>query len=341
MILRLWRGVVRAGAEAVLLDRLREIAPRMQAAKAPLEFTYGFRHEAGTTIFLAASTWPDYASVMSATDGDVTNAATGAALADVIESETAETFERLPPVAGRLDMAEGRVLGVVTGTVLPQHESIVQSMIDRSSQAALGAGALAAHLGRRLDDKITSVAIVVVWPKRDTMTRFVRSRTIPAIDPAFAAHLSGWRFETYDELVPDRLLVPTEGPAVLIVDADGRYVDTTPGIESVLGIPGELLHGRSLLDLGANEAAKADLRRRFLETGVSHGTIELLRPDGNLVRVRYRSIANVPAMGLRASVLSRPADQDDPRPTAVVVAEALGLPLDPPTFRVAPAKSSA
>jgi PAS domain-containing protein len=340
VILRLWRGVVRIGAEAALLDRLRAIAPRMQAAETPLEFTYGFRHEAGATIFLAASTWPDYASVVSATEGEVAGAVTGPALADLIESETAETFERLPPVSGRLDMAEGRVLGVVTGTVKPQHESIVQSMIDRSSQAALGAGALAAHLGRRLDDRITSVAIVVVWPKRDTMTRFVRSRAIPAIDPAFAAHLSGWRFETYDELVPDRLLVPTEGPAVLVVDAEGRYVDTTPGVESVLGIPGELLHGRSLLDLGADEAAKADLRQRFLETGVSHGTIDLLRPDGNLVRVRYRSIADVPAKGLRSSVLSRPSDHDDPRPTAVVVAEALGLAADPPIFRVAPAQST-
>jgi PAS domain-containing protein len=340
VILRLWRGVVRVGADAALLERLRAIVPKLQAAAVPLEFTYGFRHEAGATIFLAASTWPDYESVESATGGDVASAVTGV-LDDLLESQTAETFERLPPVSGRLDAAEGRVLGVVTGTVKPQHESIVQSMIDRSSQAALDSGALAAHLGRRLDDRNTSVAILVVWPKRDTMTRFVRSRAMPAIDPAFAAHLSSWRFETYDELVPDRLLVPTEGPAVLVVDAEGRYVDTTPGVESVLGIPGELLHGRSILDLAADETARADLRRRFLETGVSHGTIELLRPDGNVVRVRYRSIANVPAMGLRASVLSRPTDQDDPRPTAVVVAEALGLPVDPPTFRAAPAESPA
>lgn len=312
----------------------------MQAASVPLEFTYGFRHEAGSTIFLTASTWPEYASVESTIGAHAANPITSVEVADLIESETAEMFERLPPISSRLDMAEGRVLGVVTGTVRPQHEAVVQSMIDRSSQAALAAGALAAHLGRRLDDRITAVAIVVVWPKRDTMTRFVRSRAIPAIDPAFAAHLSSWRFETFDELVPDRLLVPDEGPAVLVVDAEGRYVDTTPGIEGVLGMPGELLHGRSLLDLAPDEAAAVDLRRRFLETGVSHGTIELLRPDGSLVRVRYRSIADVPAIGLRAAVLSRPTDHDDPRPTAVVVAEALGLAAEPPTFRVEPTPST-
>lgn len=313
----------------------------MQASESPLEFTYGFRHEAGTTIVVAVSTWPDVDSVLSATGGDIQHPLRSLDLDDLLESQAAETFERLPPAPLQLDAGHGRVIGIVTGTVLPQHESTVQSMIDRSSQAALYAGALAAHLGRRFDEGVTSVAIVVVWPKRDTMTRFVRSRAIPAIDPAFSAHLSSWHFETYNELVPERLLVPADGPAVLIVDSEGRYVDTTPGIEGVLGIPGELLYGRSLLDLAADGAARADLRRRFLETGVSHGTIDLLRPDGNLVRVRYRSIADVPGMGLRASVLTRPDEAEDPRPTAVVVLEALGVPTEPPTLVIAPAQSSA
>lgn len=325
MILRLWHAAVRAGAEADLLERLRAIAPRLQAADVPLEFTYGFRHVAGTTIFLAVSTWPDYASIESATGGDLDHTIASLGLDDVVGSPTAETYERLPPLSTRLEQADGRVLGVVTGRVLPQHESIVQSMIDRSADAALRAGALAAHLGRRFVDGVTTVAIVVTWPKRDTMTRFVRSRATPAIDPAFAVHLSEWRFETYNELQPERLLVPTEGPAVLVFDVDGQYVDVTPGTESVIGVPGELLYGQSVLDLAPDETGRADLRRRFLETGVSHGTIELRRPDGAIAAVRYRSVAEVPAPGLRSAVLAGPDEPDDARPTAAIVEEALGL----------------
>lgn len=341
MILRLWHAPICPGAEAELLERLRALVPRMQAADAPLEFTYGFRHADGATVFLAVSTWPDFASITAATGGDVDRTIGGIDLDDLLASPTAETYERLPPLSSRLDLADGRVLGVVTGAVLPQHESIVQSMIDRSADAALQAGALAAHLGRRFVDGITSVAIVVIWPRRDTMTRFARARAKPAIDPAFAVHLSSWRFETYNELPPERLLVPTEGPAVVVFDSDGRYIDATPGIESVIGVPGELLFGQSILDLAAGEPARADLRRRFLETGVSHGTIDLRRPDGDMVRVRYRSVADVPGAGLRSAVLARPDDADDARPTAAIVEEALGLLPDVAALRTPAAPSMA
>ena len=54
-----------------------------------------------------------------------------------------------------------------------------------------------------------------MWPQREAMSRFVRSRSVLAIDPAFAAHLSEWRFETYNALAPDRLLVPPVGPTVV------------------------------------------------------------------------------------------------------------------------------
>ena len=324
VILRIWRATVRPGAEADLLDRLRALMPRLEEAGAPLELTCGFRHVDATTTFLAISTWPDYAVIEAFTGSGPAEKTLGLGLDEVLEHPRAETYERLPPSSERLDVAEGRVLGVVTGTVLPQHESIVQSMIDRSAGAALQAGALAAHLGRRFDDGVTSVAIVVIWPKRDAMTRFVRSRAKPAIDPAFAEHLSSWRFETYFQLSPERLLVPTEGPAVLVIDGEGHYVDATAGIESVIGVPGELLYGHTVLDLAGDDRARSDLRRRLLETSVSHGTMDLLRPDGATVTVRYRSVAGVPGPGLRSAVFTRPGEPDDNRPTAAIVEEALG-----------------
>jgi len=325
MILRLWRAPILLGQEAPFVDRLRHLAPQLEAAGEPFDFTYGFRYEAGRTTFLALSAWSDFAAIAAATDGDINRTIDPVGLGAMSESIAPETFERLPPLSDRLADAEGRVLGVVTATILPGREAVAQSMIDRGAAAALGAGALAAHVGRRLEDQLVSVAIVVVWPKRDDMTRFVRSRDIPALDPAFTAHLSTWRFETYNVVAPERLVVPVEGPAVLVVDMEGRYVEATPGVEAVLGVPGELLNGRSILELAQDEVDRADLRRRLLETGVSHGIIDIARPDGRRARVRYRSVADVPAPGLRASVLTAPSDPDDPRPTSEIVIEALGL----------------
>jgi PAS domain-containing protein len=201
-------------------------------------------------------------------------------------------------------------------------------MIDRSAAAALSAGALASHLGRRLSGAAMEILVVVVWPRRETMTRFVRSRDVPAIDPAFAAHLSEWRFETYNALAPDRLLVPPDGPAVLVVDGDGRYVDATPGIENVLGVPAEMLYGRSIRDLGVDPMAHPEELRRYEADGTATGLIDLLRPDGATVRVRYRSTADVPAPGLHATVIERPDEPPDLRPVGLIAAEALGPPID-------------
>jgi PAS domain-containing protein len=181
------------------------------------------------------------------------------------------------------------------------------------------------------------VLVVVVWPQRETMARFVRSRDVPAIDPAFAAHLSEWRFETYNALSPDRLLVPPEGPALLVVDGEGRCVDATPGIENVLGIPAEMLFGRSIQDLGIDPAAHPEELRRYEADGTASGLIDLRRPDGATVRVRYRSAANVPGPGLHASVMARPHERLDPRPVSEIAAEAFRSPIDGNGLAVAPA----
>jgi PAS domain-containing protein len=328
MIVRLWRARLRPGAEAELLERVRGVIPRLQGPDGPLDFTYGSRHEDGATHFLTVSVWPDFTALVEATAGDISRPVYGLELDDLCESSAAETYERLPPPPEKLDLADGRVLGLVWGRVKPNHEGVAQSMIDRSAAAALEAGALQAHLGRRLSTSAMEVLVVVVWPRRETMARFVRSRDVPAIDPAFAAHLSEWRFETHNALSPERLLVPPDGPAVLVVDGEGRYVDATPGIENVLGIPGEMLYGRSIQDLGIEPTAHPEELRRYEADGTASGLIDLLRPDGATVRVRYRSAADVPGPGLHASVLERPDEPPDPRPVGVIAAEALGIPID-------------
>lgn len=321
MILRLWRARLRDGMEGLLLARLRDIV-RTRALPRPTDVTFGFRQDGGRTTFLALSIWPNHDSILDATAGDLSRANRHALLDDLVEDQQPATYEDRASIE-RVAFREGRVLGVVTARVRPQHEAAAQEMVDAGAAGALRAGALAAHLGRRLDSDVAELAIVVVWPRREAMTRFVRSRDVPAIDPAFDAHVSSWRFETYTALDPERLILPVVGPGVVVMDIDGRIVDSTPGVENVLGIPGELLEGRSILDLAPTPDAATDFRRRFLETGVSHGQIDLRRPDGERVRARYRSIEGVPHPGLRSVVVSLPADPDDSRPTADIVFEAL------------------
>lgn len=332
VILRVWRSRLCAGAEPALLERLREGLPGLHDDGSMLDFTFGFRQEAGRTLFLTLSVWPDYDSVLQATEGDLSRTVRTAMLDDLLEDYQAATYEDLA-ASERVSYPEGRVLGVVTARIKPQHEAAAQEMVDRSSKAAIGAGALAAHIGRRLDSEVVELAIVVAWPRRESMARFVRSRDVPAIDPAFTAHVSSWRFETYTAFDPDRLTVASEGPGIIVMDLEGRFVDSTPGVENVLGIPGELLHGRSILDLAPEPDMVPEFRRRFLETGVSHGQLDLLRPDGERVRARYRSVDSVPGPGLRSVIVSLPDDADDARATADIVFEALGLPeqsLGPP-----------
>lgn len=324
MILRHWLGRLLPGREPLLLGRLREAIPATRDVGL-VDFTYGFRHEAGRTMLLALSNWPDFDTVQRATGGELDGTIRTLALEDLLESSHAETYERLPPAPAPLADAAGRVIGVVTGRVKPQHERSAQEMVDRSANAALGAGAVAAQLGRRLVGDVTEMIVVVIWPKREAMARFVRSRDIPAIDPAFASHLVDWRFETYNALSPERLLIPAEGPALLVIDRDGRSVDATPSVEDVLGIPGEMLYGRSVLELGSDETGRADLARRFLDGRPDHGFLDLQRPDGRVVRVGYRVAARTPGEGLTSILLEIAGQAVDRRPVEVIVAEALGI----------------
>ena len=137
--------------------------------------------------------------------------------------------------------------------------------------------------------------------------------------------MTEWRFETYDCLGPDRFLVPGSGPAVLLADDGGRYVDASPGVEALLGVPGEfILHGE-LEDITPEEN-RAEIRvawRSFLEAGHQEGTVVLRRHDGTRLTVKFRARANCPHPGLHASLLSLPGDDSlDGQRLEQVVAEA-------------------
>jgi PAS domain-containing protein len=324
MILRLWRALLVPGAEAELLRRLRALVTHLEDdPDGPDDFTYGFRHEARSTEFLSLSVWRDFATLLSATDGDLSKPVKWMGLEDLYDAASATTYERLPPKSPRLRLADARVLGVVAGAVKPNSEALAQSMIDRSADAALEAGALAVHRARRVVESTTEIIVVVVWPDRETMTRFVRARSQCAIDRRFTDLLTSWTFETYDTLDPARLLLPPAGPAILVVDGTGALAEVTPGVERIFGIADVLLLGRALSDVLGDPASAADFIARVRRRADTHGTTELRRPDGSLVPVRYRAAANLPSDGLCALVVELPDEPANGRGVEELVRDAL------------------
>lgn len=143
--------------------------------------------------------------------------------------------------------------------------------------------------------------------------------------PEFVDLVDAWKFETYDSLGPSRLFLSSAGPAVLLADDEGRYIDASPGIERVFGLPGEFMLGRRVWDFTPQPdlAAGRELWRAFIASGEQAGEYELARPDGTRVPVRYRARANCPEPGTHASVLSLLDEEPDPRPVPDIVAEAL------------------
>jgi len=328
MILRLFRATVRPGAEAAMLRRLRTDAmPEISTFEGMRAFTSGFRHDAGRTEHLALSTWTDLAAIETRA-GSLERSVVSTRLDDIIENAHVDHYELVAPQDEAVVTLDGPVVGVVRALVAPDADASVIETVRRSRAELERAGVLALHVGRRVHGHQTELAILAVWRDRASLHRFARQRDGALIRPAFLEQTTSWSFETYDCLSPDRLMIPAAGPAVLLADDEGRYVDASPGVEAVLGVPGELFLRRSVAELTA-----PSLRDRvgtawatFLGERRQSGVYDLRLPDGREVRVHFRAAADVPEPGLHASVLSRPEDPPDDRAIEDLVAMAFAAP---------------
>ena len=334
MILRLFRATLQAGAEPEVLRRLRaDTLPQIRAMSGLHAFTSGFRHEAGRTQHLALSTWTDLAGI-EAHAGSLERSVVSTPSHDIFEGVSVDHFELVEPEDAEVVTLEGPVIGVVRAHVAPNSDASAIDAVRESRAEVTAAGVLALHIGRRVHGYQTELAILAVWRDRQSLRRFANQRAGALISPAFLDQLADWNFETWDCLSADRLAIPPAGPAVLIADDSGRYVDASPGVENLLGVPGELVLGRTVADLSgaALRDAFPAAWAAFLQQGRQAGQYTLALPGGDSLEVRFRAEANVPERGLHASVLSRPEDPEDARPVAEVAAEA---------FRPAPAPLAA
>lgn len=325
MILRLLRVRVLPGAAAELVSRLREQAvPQIAATPGLVGLNYGFRQQAEHTFGVAVSVWQDYRAIEESTAGDPARVGTSMSLDDVVDDVRIAHYEVSESAGAQEISVDGAVIAVALATLKPHVEPVAFDIIRSSAAAVYEAGAVARYIGRRVAGARSEAVSVAVWPNRAAIRRYARNRPEGFFGPTFLGLLEEWSFETYDSLSPSRLLVSSAGPAVLLADDEGRYVDASPGVERVFGLPGEFMLGRCVWDFTPADDLDAgrEMWRDFLASGRQEGEYPLARPGGTPVTVRYVALANCPERGLHASLLSLPTDPPDERPFEQIMAEA-------------------
>jgi PAS domain-containing protein len=326
MIIRLLHARVPDGRELAFLDRLRGIVETSHRPEGLVAASFGFRRDGGELHFLALTTWESIDAIATASgagpDSPIVRDDT------IVPEISIDLFEAAADSTWPGVMS-GTTLGLIRGRVARHAEVTAHEMIRAVAPEVTRAGVTALSVGRRIDEGEVELLIVATWRDRLSLHRFGKGRTTGTVDPAFVSLLTDWRFETYDVLDPEALLVPPAGPAILLADDQGRYVDASPGIEALLGVPAELILRQTIADLTPPESGSdfAGAWRAFLDAGHVQGRWTLRRADGSPVVLAFRAQANCPTPGLHASVLTRLDGETAPqRPIAELVAEA--FPVD-------------
>ncbi|HLY14448.1 MAG TPA: PAS domain-containing protein [Candidatus Limnocylindrales bacterium] len=284
--------------------------------------TFGVRRTSDALGFLALSTWTSIEAISNATAGRPDQTLPSQPPGDNLEGVAIDLFEvpEGPPLPHGVD--RGGALGIVWARVAPHAEAAAHDMIRAVGPEVGAAGVAGIQVGRRVIGDHTELLVVASWRDRLALHEFAQRRTRGTLDPAFLELMTEWRFETYDCLPPGAMSVPAAGPAVLLADDGARYVDASPGVETLLGVPAELVLRQTLSDLTPPDDRAANPARwaQFLAAGEASGTFDILRPDGTLQPVQFRALANCPRPGIHASVLTRPGDPADRRSVAEIVA---------------------
>jgi PAS domain-containing protein len=316
VILRLLRATMLPHDMPAVLAALRTEADRAATWPGLLAWTHGVRSAGGVVRGVAVSAWRDFDTLLGHAGGDpdrdVSRVSTTGLVRDVETAHYELTdADESPPVL------RGEALGLVLGTIRPNVEADVHEMVRRIRPTVEAAGVEALYVGRRVVEQRTQLAVVAIWRDRLSLHEFARARPAGAIDPAFRAQLDPWSFETYDCLPPDRLMIDPTGPATLVIDGE-RCVDATPGVEAVLGIPGELLIGHELGTL-LDEPSRAALG------DAAHGRLEPRRIrlrvapwPGRLLHLTAVVDVDVPRAGLYSVTLDdEVVPVDEPAPSVV------------------------
>jgi hypothetical protein len=308
VILRLLRASFRPENAPAIIAALRAEANQVRSWPGLLAWTHGVRREGSLIHGLTLSGWSDLDALMRVAGGRPDRDMSEVWRTGALRGVSAAHYELTEPADGADLTFSGDVLGVVWGTIRPNVEGAVHDMVRaiRPTVAAAGVGTL--YIGRRVNEQRTEIVVVAPWRDRLSLHEWARTRPVGAIDPAFTSQLDDFRFETYDSIAPERFSGLPSGPAVLTVDDAGLCIDATPGVEAVLGTPGEmLLHHplRALVGDGADELLAA------LTSRTPTDLVLTIRPwPGRSVAIRATVEPDNPRAGLHALSLEAAPDRE-------------------------------
>jgi PAS domain-containing protein len=310
MILRLLRASFAPADGPAIIAALRAEADAVRDWPGMITWTHGLRREGGLLRGITISAWTDFDAVVRIAGGrpdrDVSQVWRTGALRDVV----ADHYELTEPASPASPILEGEALGVVWGTIRPNVEGAVHDMIRSIRPAVMAAGVTSLCVARRIVEQRTEIVVVAPWRDRLSLHEFAQTRSTGAIDPAFSSQLEDFRFETYDTLPADRLGALPPGPAVLTLDDDGRCVDATPGVEAVLGVPGELLLGNAIRTLAVG-AGVDELLAAMTAGQPAQADLTIRSHPGLAVTVSATVEPASPRPGLHALSLEPIRDRED------------------------------
>ena len=306
------------------MDRVRALGVGSQAPDGFVGATFGFRRSGDALTFLALSTWESIEAISEATGGRPDANLPSQPIRGDLDVVTIDLFELAegPPLP--LSATSGGALGIVWARVSPRAEAAAQQMIRAVAPEVGAAGVAGLQMGRRVLAGKTELLVVALWRDRVALHEFAQHRARGTLDPTFLKLLTDWRFETYDCLGPGASTLPSPGPAILLADSEARYLDASPGVETLLDVPAELVLRQTLADLTPPEL-RADVDHAwaaFLAAGEASGTFEILLPNGERRLIAFRAVTDCPRPGIHASVLSAPDAPPDVRSVRDIVADA-------------------
>ncbi|CAN5617734.1 hypothetical protein BH23CHL7_BH23CHL7_08090 [soil metagenome] len=339
MILVLHRASIPVSAHSALMAQIRDVVyPTLARNKAVRSFQSGIRDLGGGRLeFVLASTWVDFASLMTELGAELRPAWVRAI--PQADSVTADHYEIVGAELRGLIPLSGGVLRIVAGELRPNSEPSYFAHAREEQQRTLDDGlVIATHIGRRVDGPRTEAASVDVWRDRDALLEWQASEpggTLPPSDVYFDAPEA----HEYDALVQ---VTPRADnvPALLLADDERRYVFATPAAARLLQWPVGRLLGAKIEDATAPDL-RADVPAMwatFLATGSQDGPYRLTRRDGSAIELLYSARTNTPWPGVHVSLLTEP-DQPLDLNDALAAAGLVGHYTTPPD--PAPAGSSA
>jgi PAS domain-containing protein len=331
VILRLLRGSLSPADTPRFTSLLREaVRPAAAAVDGLASFGTGTRDDGDTLTFAAFSTWRDMTAIDNSMQGRSGPTRTFLSLEGLVDFEEPEHFELAEELAGSdatRAVTPAGAIGIVRAVFRPGAEGQGLDMVRRQQHQLIASGDVGSLLiGRRVHGPSLEIVAVAMWLDRDRMQTFLVERPEgPGLDPRFVDLATDLRFETFDVLDLAAPIVRVGEPAVLVLDADRVVVDASPAVERQLGRPAELLLGRRLDDMVADDERPGLAGRwaALLRDGRDDAVVAMRGPDGTVQRFRHHAIANVPAPGLQA-ILIVAADASETTDVEAAVRRALG-----------------